>query len=171
MTHRKGPIDRVNCCHRVLGHRASRLTSHGKGPLLVMNVFHFPSVACGDVTTLYGACASFGKQKLIVQSTTTQHNTTQPHMKFWRERCTVIRVSQWEGWLTATTSSLSSLSRPTQQSQIGTAYSWRKEIGCLLNLFEGVCVTQLPDLLPHICRNSPKVFISLVDLFWIQWPI
>lgn len=75
MTHRKGPIDRVNCCHRVLGHRASRLTSHGKGPLLVMNVFHFPSVACGDVTTLYGACASFGKQKLIVQSTTTQHNT------------------------------------------------------------------------------------------------
>lgn len=63
MTHRKDPIDRVNCCHRVLGHGASRLTSRRKGPLPVTNVSHFPSVACGDVSTLCAACASFGKQK------------------------------------------------------------------------------------------------------------
>lgn len=75
MTHRKGPIDRVNCCHRVLGHRASRITSHRKGPLLVMNVFHFPSVACGDVTTLHGECASFFENKSLLYRAR-QHNTT-----------------------------------------------------------------------------------------------
>lgn len=127
MTHRKDPIDRVNCCHLVLGHCASRkraITCDKCVPL---------SISClrGCFYTFWGDVQVWDKQKLIA-SMTTEHECV------WifgsdDARCFWVATGS-EGWLTATTSSLRSLSRPIQQSQIGTAESWRKEKKCFNTL-------------------------------------
>lgn len=124
MTHRKDPIDRVNCCHRVWGHSARRLTSLSKGPLRVMNVFYFPSVACGDVVQLCGARASLENKSFLYGAR--RDGTVRRAMHTQRLRCSVCRDGRVG--LTATTSSFSSPSRPRQHSHSGTAHSWRKEI-------------------------------------------